>query len=96
MVNKEGIPFLPKLSTVIDTIKRWTGYQQNNGNIEQSVTSCQSSINDSCLIDVFSELESIEEFSSVIGQLCNEEEWNFEKSKLSFESDEEFFDAVEE
>ncbi len=92
MVNKEGIPFLPKLSTVIDTIKRWTGYQQNNGNIEQSVTSCQSSINDSCLVDVFSELESIEEFSSIIGQLCNEEEWNFKND----EEKEIFFDAVEE
>lgn len=53
MVNKEGIPFLPKMTTVIDTIKRWTGYKKN-GNIEQSVTSCQSSINDYCLVDFFS------------------------------------------
>lgn len=98
MINKEGIPFLPKKSTVISTIKRWTGCEQNNNIIEQSVTLCQPSINCPCLVDIPILLESFEKFPNVIEQLDRKEEYSFKKSQLSFESDEEseiYFDAIE-
>ena len=97
MINKERIPFLPKTSTVINTIKKWTGCEQNNDIIEQSVTSFQPSINCPCLVNIPNSLESLEKFPNVIEQLDRKEEYSFKKSQLFFESDEEsemYFDAI--
>lgn len=123
MVNKEGIPFLPRMST----IKKWCGYEKNDI-LEEEVTrslvttsnqdiseipsslviesSPCHSISDpidiatkTCSVNLDSCSTSSEEFQTAIELLGNEEQYNFEKSKLFFTDDdinEIYYDTFEE
>lgn len=123
MVNKEGIPFLPRMST----IKKWCCYEKNDiieeeekrssiTNSDQDISETPSSliiesspcysISDpidvpikTCSVNLDSCSTSSEELQTVIEILGNEQQYNFEKSKLYFtdnDSNEIYFDTFEE